>query len=429
MTPLTIFNFLCGSRSAIETIAACKQSPWLGLVFVFSAALAREYDGRDLLHEPWHLLLPLVASLATSFLLYLLLRVVGWFRGAGWKPFFAGYWSFLGLYWMTAPLAWVYAIPVERFLDQGPATAANYSLLAIVAVWRVWLITRAASVLWSAPFFSVMYPVMLMADSVTIVATVASPKPILSLMAGIQYAPGEEGSALTAISVAALGVVTWPIWLLATLVVDWHVRWNRINVSSEQACVRNSAWLFAALAILIWIPPMFVTQPEQMRRRSVERAIRSGRIADAVAILTKHERDDFPPYWDPPPRVTYGETKHILDVTEAVIPLPENHWLRDVYSGKLSNYLSGPEMFTGSWLDLTVTELERVVTILEQLPFASDDYHFRRSLRGLVDRLNSDPEIPPDLKERLKLLLGERSKEVLPQTQPLENERHESWRR
>jgi len=32
-------------------------------------AFAREYDGEDLLHEPWHLLLPLVASLATSFIL------------------------------------------------------------------------------------------------------------------------------------------------------------------------------------------------------------------------------------------------------------------------------------------------------------------------------------------------------------------------
>ena len=117
MTPLTILRFLFGSRDAIERIAACRQAPWIGLLLVFSAALAREYDGQDLLHEPWHLFLPLFASLATSFLLYLLLRVVGWFRSAGWNPFWSGYWSFLGLYWMTAPLAWLYAIPVERFLS------------------------------------------------------------------------------------------------------------------------------------------------------------------------------------------------------------------------------------------------------------------------------------------------------------------------
>src|SRR5688572_9882644 len=152
MSPLTIVQYLVGSRTAIERIAACRQAPWLGLLFVFSAALAREYDGRDLLHEPWHLLLPLVASLATSFLLYLLLRVVGWFRGAGWKPFFAGYWSFLGLYWMTAPLALLYAIPVERFFDAADATRANLVLLGIVSLWRVLLITRVASVLWQSPF-------------------------------------------------------------------------------------------------------------------------------------------------------------------------------------------------------------------------------------------------------------------------------------
>ena len=53
---------------------------WIGLLFVLAAGVAREYDGEDLWHEPWHVLLPLGASLATSLVLYLLVRLVAWLR-------------------------------------------------------------------------------------------------------------------------------------------------------------------------------------------------------------------------------------------------------------------------------------------------------------------------------------------------------------
>jgi hypothetical protein len=54
----TLLYFLIGSRTAIRQVAASEQALWLGLVFVLSAGLAREYDGQDLVHEPWHLLIP-----------------------------------------------------------------------------------------------------------------------------------------------------------------------------------------------------------------------------------------------------------------------------------------------------------------------------------------------------------------------------------
>lgn len=38
---------------------------------------------------------------------------------------------------MTAAPGIIYAIPVERFLDQGAARAANFIFLAIVVVWRM----------------------------------------------------------------------------------------------------------------------------------------------------------------------------------------------------------------------------------------------------------------------------------------------------
>src|SRR5436190_2016610 len=82
-----------------------------------SACVEREYDGEDLRAEPWYLLIPFGASLVTSLLLF---NEV-WHRGRKHRiepmPFWRSYRGFLALYWATAPLAWLYAIPVERFLS------------------------------------------------------------------------------------------------------------------------------------------------------------------------------------------------------------------------------------------------------------------------------------------------------------------------
>ena len=51
---------------------------------------------------------------------------------------------------MTAPLAWIYAIPVERFLGAYEATQANLWMLGIVSVWRIVLMIRVVSVLFGA---------------------------------------------------------------------------------------------------------------------------------------------------------------------------------------------------------------------------------------------------------------------------------------
>src|ERR1700751_1245326 len=122
---VTLLRFLIGDRAAILQLAGSRWTLLIGLLFVLSAGFAREYDGEDLLHEPWHLLLPMAASLVSSFLLYCILYGFSTFNRQDGPSFFAGYRSFLSLFWLTAPLAWLYAIPYERFLDPLPATQAN----------------------------------------------------------------------------------------------------------------------------------------------------------------------------------------------------------------------------------------------------------------------------------------------------------------
>ena len=126
----TLVQYLFGYRSAILDLATNRATVWLGLIFVITAGLAREYDRENLAQEPWHLLAPLVASLATSWILFVMVYSVAIYRGAEMEGFWNCYRKFLGLYWMTAPLAWFYGIPVETFLpprrsDQRQPLAAG----------------------------------------------------------------------------------------------------------------------------------------------------------------------------------------------------------------------------------------------------------------------------------------------------------------
>jgi hypothetical protein len=43
---------------------------------------------------------------------------------------------------LTSPLAWLYALPVERWFDVGVAVSMNLWFLALVAFWRVGLLGR-----------------------------------------------------------------------------------------------------------------------------------------------------------------------------------------------------------------------------------------------------------------------------------------------
>ena len=133
----TLFRFLVGHRDAILELAASRWTILIGAIFVVSAGFAREYDGEDLIHEPWHALRPLGASLASGTTLFLLVHgaVMLCSRKADAKPPGIGrsYVIFLGLFWMTAPMAWLYAIPYERFMSPVDAIGVNLWTLALVA--------------------------------------------------------------------------------------------------------------------------------------------------------------------------------------------------------------------------------------------------------------------------------------------------------
>lgn len=404
MTLMTPLWYLLGGREAIRSIAATPGALWLGLAFVFTAGLAREYDGEYLPAEPWHLLIPLGASLGTSFLLYNLLWVVTIRWGRSWVPYWKTYRMFLSLYWMTAPLAWLYAIPVERLLTEVGATKANLNLLLIVSVWRVLLITRASCVLLREHWGRVLFPVLLFADSVALFLTQYVDVPLIAIMGGVRLSESESLIAGATFEAQILGMLSFPIWALFTLLILIPQKFGperQFPIKDHPLPRRLWGFPIAAAAIIAMSLPW--TQSEQRLRYLAEQQLKAGRIEEAIRLMSEHARDDFPPHWDPPPRQTYWLDPY-MKLLE-VMPLTEDPqtaaWVKETYMEKYTRDRDS------HWHQMSAAEFERVLTSMKKFEagksgLLKDRDKIRGSIDGLTDRWEKPPE---DQIQRLRDLL------------------------
>lgn len=338
----TLPRYLLGSRSAILEVASTRASLVIGMLLVISAGLAREYDGEDLLHEPWHILRPLAASLVSGSMLFAIVAlaalVVRGRKGTGTPPSPGGaYLSFMGLFWMTAPLAWLYAIPYERMLSPVEAVEVNLWTLALVALWRVLLMSRVVSVIYGIGFVPAFFFVMLFADIVTIAAVSLAPAPIIDVMGGIRHSARDQLVADTTFAVQIYSVLLLPVWIIGSLVALCRIK-PRFPVLPESAALPRSRALliFSLGSILAFTPLLIIAQPEQIRRRTAERMLLSGRVAEGLAYMSRFEIDDFPPQWEPPPKLGYGEERPWLgEIREAMWAQRPAPWVGDLYLEKL----------------------------------------------------------------------------------------------
>jgi hypothetical protein len=128
-------------------IAAADRGAFLGLALVFTwiAGLGRYWDhGDPLWWQRWGL-----GSLAYVFAMAALLWLVG-------APLRLRAWRYLDVLLFvafTSPLAWAYAIPVDRWMSVDDAAATNAWFLAVVATWRVALLLRQLKVVAGMPWW------------------------------------------------------------------------------------------------------------------------------------------------------------------------------------------------------------------------------------------------------------------------------------
>lgn len=142
----TMSRFLTfrASREELQNLSWSHLA--VGFFFVWLAGVARNWDNpkAEFLQHLGVGSLVYVFALATLMTLIL----APFFRERDWTV----YRRALTVICLTAPPALFYAIPVEMWMSASAARTANYSLLAIVATWRValWMfyLRRGASFSW-----------------------------------------------------------------------------------------------------------------------------------------------------------------------------------------------------------------------------------------------------------------------------------------
>jgi hypothetical protein len=215
----TVGRFMFGSANAIREVASNRAALWIGMVLVILTGIARNHDQNFILESPFWLFGPLIFSFFSGSFIYLIVIRLFAARRFDTKP--DNQWlSFMGVFWMTAPIAWLYAIPVERFMNSYQAAVANLTLLGIVSVWRVLLTSRAMAVLLNIPFGRA-FGWVLIAASLEIIIVIffgaffsgTFGLHIMAAMAGMRHAPEEQ------LLASALGNVWAGSWVVLLLTI------------------------------------------------------------------------------------------------------------------------------------------------------------------------------------------------------------------
>ncbi len=343
----TLLHYLIGDRRDILEIAGNRHALWIGLLFVLSAGFAREYDGEDLLHEPGYLLLPLAASLLSSLLLFSVAYGATVVKGQSVLAFSSRYLSFLGLFWLTAPLAWLYAVPYERFCTPVQAVTLNLLTLALVSAWRVALMTRVLMVLLGYSLAAALCLVLLFADTVALTLIQFLPFPLIDVMGGLRLSPSENLVRAVAVDVVLVGSCSLPVWLIGAILLLVRSKPGWQAGPGSFARPRMGLACLAVVSVLVWLPILPWTQPEQQLRRTVERRFHEGEWGEALRLMSRHPREAFPPHWNPPgTSINFYETPpgRFLDFLEELSDLSLAPWVRDAYFDLVRRVLRG-ELF------------------------------------------------------------------------------------
>jgi hypothetical protein len=265
-------------------------------------------------------------------------------RDADRPKILAGFRAFLGLFWMTAPLAWLYAIPYEHFLSDFGAAQARVNTLGLVAPWRVLLMSRIIAVITESWFLGSLAIVMFFADAAVLAALSSLPDPLIKLMSGAQLSGRDQLILGWTFMARFMGFLSMPIWAITGLIALFAMRmkWKPRIASVAPRKWPGGAFYMAVGSLVFWIALLPITQPPLRLRSRLEAELRAGKIDEALAEMSVRNPRDFPPHWDPPPRPAYDDNMPpLLDVMESIVRHPPAAWIRESYLRKFEGTYLG----------------------------------------------------------------------------------------
>ena len=290
---------------------------------------------------------------------------------------------------MTAPVAWLYAIPVERFLDSVSATHANVALLGIVSLWRVLLMTRVLQVTTHAPFLMALCWV-LFAAAVEVLVLVffggSFASAIMRGMGGMRNSPEEE-IMMRSMSTAFTGAL---LIAPAALVVSLAWRPKELLQPLPVSSAERMRWSGLVVAAVLWMAVAVLPQGELANTVAVERLMRDGRPREALDFLAARQPGDFAPARALPPKPFEREVFTQLPACFGVVQTNDPPWVRVLLLTKLDAMMThlGPRWRPPA-TDSAQPRAERIETVRRGLGRYGPDAD---GLRKLFDGLQRFPE-------------------------------------
>lgn len=298
-------GYLVGHAGSVRAIAGLSGAWKFALGLVLLAAVARNYDQLWIGEAPLRWIAGnTLFSLGSGTFVFLWIRLFLANGMARPKPGLAASWlRFMGLFWATAPMAWLYAIPVERLADSLAAARFNVALLAVVSLWRVLLIARATSVLHAVPFVAALAWVVSAACLEVTAVYIFGPglaRDIMAGMGGLRNSP-EENLLLGALHRAANAAIL--AFVPAVLVGIAARRWHKSPVAAGVVpAPAPLPWkTFAALAAF-WIAVAIPAQREVRLNAELDALVAAGRWREALDHLAAHGPKAYAPSRQLPPK-------------------------------------------------------------------------------------------------------------------------------
>jgi len=291
MRPSDLLFFLLGYRGSIERIAADRRAWLIGAILVLTAGIARNYDHLYFPQEPETFVGPFVASLFSTVFIFIWANCVLRFRKLGESGL--QLLVFLSLFWLTAPCAWLYGIPVESWTDLLTATKWNVAFLAIVSIWRVALITRSTSVLTGVHWLRCLCAILAPASLEMWIGSYFQSLSLVGIMGGVRLHPHHE-YLLKATEFTMIGaLILFFISVVATPLIKSGQQAAH-PLHRAPATHGSGLWIVAPLILTVWVLVSIPMQAKVRNRYHLETLLRSHQYEEAIRFAAQHSRSDFP---------------------------------------------------------------------------------------------------------------------------------------
>ncbi len=345
---LDILLFQIGNRSAIERIVSSRWSILVGVLLVATTPLARNYDQVSLVHHGERLMGPFIAPLFSSFFIFMfafpLLRLG---RSEGAKSFGGQYWTFLGAFLFTAPLAWLYAIPVEQWMDPLAAAKCNVALLSLVSVWRVLLIVRVFQVVTKCGWWQCAL-VVLTPLSMEVCAAVAITSflhiDLASSMGGISLESTAVDRYMQSVRENVFkvsGILTFVFWIGVSIVgAKAGAMKSQRGFPVETAKVPVVSLGLCGVLIAAWIILTMPVQKEQYRYGKLQNLIATSQYEEAFDFMEELGQDFFEASRPLPPDPWGHEAYWYLPIVMENLDQDRPQWIYDTYYSHILEFMS-----------------------------------------------------------------------------------------